>query len=544
MEFVDINCPSCNATIHVNSSLKSCFCNNCGAKIALDEDHNVISYVDKDAPEPVVKKHTEEEDRIEFERRMRESQRDDDDHIRQQQEDDRLYQEMLDSIEIPSKFGDSKVYGIWFLYFLLFAAIGGLSKNTFWTELGFLVFAIPSAIHLINSYKRHKEIMKDVDAYLDEQVQLRYYDNNFAIGDPVKECKHCKKLIHADAKVCPYCRKKQRRYWPVVILVLLILLLAGTKARTDKDSLTSGSTSKNTTTSSTSNSYVKPKTSSTTTSDTTSQKTTATTTPAVEEKPYIVANFATPITAYEDDKITIILTAVNVEKSEVEAVYEVTNRTSTDYSIAAHSYSLNSFMLGDSKYGFGSVDLPGEKKAKLVVSYPKSKLDFIGQDSVEELETIFWVYGETMKEYDTGLVKIQSNTYSSGNMPSFDASKAVYDDEYISVWTISKVADDEYGFLIHNKTDYNCSFTVDNASVNEWGYDLTDYTFDLFEELIHADSYMLFGFPVKQSFMNENNIDKVESIEFTIKLEDDYYKSYKTKFEKMTGKIVADVSNF
>ena len=70
---------------------------------------------------------------------------------------------------------------------------------------------------------------------------------------------------------------------------------------------------------------------------------------------------------------------------------------------------------------------------------------------------------------------------------------------------------------------------------------MTSYTFDLFDELIQADSYAYVKFPINNKFKTEYGISSVDQISFTVKLESDYYKRYSDKFETTSDKIVMDI---
>ena len=560
MDFIDVTCPSCKTNIHINSKLKECFCNNCGAKISLNEDHEIMSYVDRDNSMPhIVPKQAES---------YEEPPRKDYEPQNEPENDytDAEYEDMLDSIEIPPKFGSFNYYGKFLGYAFLLLIIGGLVDNNFWYSLALLVFAIPSAIHLFKCISRHNEIVNDLENYKREQVKIRYFDNHFKIGEPVKTCKHCKKLISEDAKICPYCRKKQRIIWPAVVLIIIILLLVPSyNKRKERERLYGSTDTTTTTTTSTAQEETETPTEETTetsasqsnvtvtdnrtkTSESTSSQTTpsSTATQQTESAAKYTAYFDVPQVVYEENGITVTLTGMTDSSSAINASFEVSNSSETDYSVSAHSYALNNIMMGDTKYGFGSVDVPAGKKAKMTLAYDKNLLYIFDVSKIVELEQIFWVYGESMKDWNSELIKIQSTDFDESILPAFDAENAAYDDKYMTVWYVGNAGTDSlgnkcYGILLHNKTDYNGAFTFDNASINDWSYDLTSYTFDLFDELIQADSYAYVKFPIDNKFKNEYGISSVDQISFTVKLESDYYKRYSDKFETTSDKIVMDI---
>lgn len=69
-DLVSLKCPSCGATIHIESNKESCFCTNCGSQIQLsDPDKKTITYIDAarvkeaEVKESIRKKELELEDR-------------------------------------------------------------------------------------------------------------------------------------------------------------------------------------------------------------------------------------------------------------------------------------------------------------------------------------------------------------------------------------------------------------------------------------------------------------------------------------------------
>lgn len=61
---------------------------------------------------------------------------------------------------------------------------------------------------------------------------------------PTKKCKHCKSDIPADAKICPYCRKKQegKLKWIIIAVIALIIIGSIGGKRSDSNSSESGAT--------------------------------------------------------------------------------------------------------------------------------------------------------------------------------------------------------------------------------------------------------------------------------------------------------------
>ncbi len=65
-----------------------------------------------------------------------------------------------------------------------------------------------------------------------------------------KQCKYCKKEIAADAKICPYCRKKQggKKKWMIIGIIIVVFIIIGI-ASGGKDESSSNSAKPTTSTS-------------------------------------------------------------------------------------------------------------------------------------------------------------------------------------------------------------------------------------------------------------------------------------------------------
>lgn len=220
---------------------------------------------------------------------------------------------------------------------------------------------------------------------------------------------------------------------------------------------------------------------------------------------------------YNDNGLSI--TAQNVEKTAngIKFSFVLYNSSKKDYSVAAHSYSVNNLMAGSNLYGLNSVDVPKGKKARLYVEIKNNWLSENNINNIGKLDVIFWTYANHYKSFDTGIVSVFTNMYDK-NKQYKPSGKKIYSDDNITVWNRGNL-----NFEILNKSGYNASYTIENCSVNDWSYELTDYTFDLYSEEIHDDAYVRFKFPISDKFLKENNIKKVKNVEFDVLLEDSYW---------------------
>lgn len=208
MEFTEIHCPKCNSTIMVNSQLHRCTCNNCGMDIVLSDDGSSSSAIDLYEQEKIrlkaQKDFQDEQDRLE---RERQQELEIIERKRQEEENRREHQRLLDSVNIPPKFGYFKDYvesiknGA--LLFLILFAIGMATRESVMCNIAFICLLIPVVMKLYESYRNYNHIMEDVDAYKELCVNK--------LHDEMKDDKYNKAESqdysgdHSTNLICPYC---------------------------------------------------------------------------------------------------------------------------------------------------------------------------------------------------------------------------------------------------------------------------------------------------------------------------------------------------
>ena len=228
--------------------------------------------------------------------------------------------------------------------------------------------------------------------------------------------------------------------------------------------------------------------------------------------------------------IVIKTTGLTEEILSKKLWFEIYNSSQKDYSISAHTYAVNGLMEGGNTYG-SDVDVPAGGKAKFFIELKEE------DKTISDIDVIFWTYHDDIKEWDSGIVKIYTNYYneSSRYVPK---GEEIYSDDNVSLYRMGD-SGENFSFSIYNKTGYNASFSIENCLVNEWSYELTDYTFDLFQEPIHSGSYREFSIPIDDEFLSEYSISKVDSVQFDIRLTDDYWESG-DMWEVSTDKITVN----
>lgn len=335
------------------------------------------------------------------------------------------------------------------------------------------------------------------------------------INEETKLCKYCQTEISKKAKVCPNCRKKQKGgflKWIVIVVVAIIAVSCVAGGGNDGDS----------------ESEKEPETNTETIKEISEHET-------EEETEKIIELSVESSEIYNDNGIVILTNGVETSKNKTSFLFEIQNNCEKDYSIAAHSYDINGLMAGTNIGGFGPVDVPANKKAKLSIEIDNDWLDENEIKFIKNINVIFWSYYDGFKDWDTGMISIPTN-YSETQEEYEPVGEMIYSDEKISVFQ-----NGDFSFLVLNKSGYNASYTVENCSVNDWSYEITNYTYDLYDEEIHDNAYDLFDLEIDDDFLKENNIEEIKNVEFDILISDSYWEMKGEKWEHKTEKIKIDL---
>jgi RNA polymerase subunit RPABC4/transcription elongation factor Spt4 len=334
----------------------------------------------------------------------------------------------------------------------------------------------------------------------------------------VKLCKHCQMKIPRKATICPYCRKKQGGSvvkWIAIVAALIIIISV---VMPNSNSKTSTNT---TTASSTQDSAPVVPISNTITSNTTTKTTTMGVTIEQQE-------------VYKNDGISIVAESISETNTAVNIRFVITNETAKDYSVSAHTYSVNNLMVQSRSYG-SDVNVPSGKKANLDVEIKKQWLTENGISNISDMGIIFWGYYDYFKEWDSGVQQLTTNYYN----PELDYTPngtKLYEDDNVEVWLLSS-SDKNFKLSIKNKSTYNAGITIDNCSVNGWAYEILDYTYDLYDEDIHTNCYKNYELEIDNEFLTENGFLTITDVEFNIHMEDSYWNYKGAVWEYDTPKI-------
>lgn len=235
---------------------------------------------------------------------------------------------------------------------------------------------------------------------------------------------------------------------------------------------------------------------------------------------------------YDDHDVKIYSESLEYTDTVVKITYVIENNSNFDYDFSAHAFDINKIMAGG--YSIGSdVNVPAGKKGRLQTEAYLSDLEYADSLNVSEINVLFWAYKDYFKEWDTGVLTIHTDIYEDTEKTLTDPD---YEDDCVSVMYIESDGSDLI-FAVHNKTKYVVGCTFENCSINEWAYDITEYSYDAFDEIINPDAIAIIRLYIDGEFLETNNIDEITDVEFNVLLEDDNWNYEGDMFEYKTGKI-------
>ena len=240
---------------------------------------------------------------------------------------------------------------------------------------------------------------------------------------------------------------------------------------------------------------------------------------------------------YEENDVVISVDGIQKGNTSTSVSFVIENNSDNDYNVDAHSWDINGIMIGDNQYGFNSVETAAGKKSRLNLEVDNSVLESKGINYISEIDVLFWFYGDSMKQWDSGLLNIKTSQYSEELRATVDRDPD-YADDVVEVWYAGNDSKNNYTFWVHNKSSYNAECTIENCSVNDWSYELTEYTFDAYGVLVNSNAYVAITIPIDKEFAKTNGIEKIENIEFDVLLEDNNWNFkgdlWKHKSDKIT----------
>lgn len=237
-------------------------------------------------------------------------------------------------------------------------------------------------------------------------------------------------------------------------------------------------------------------------------------------------------TIYEGYDVVMKVTGSENTSSGVKLNIYIENNSNLNLNFNAHSYGVNGIMTRNNIYDMKTKVAAG-KKANATLTIKNSTLKKYGIDYIKYIDILFWAYDndKMFKSFETNTITIMSDKYDNKN--SWMKGKEVYNKSGLKVDYLS-INDGKIKYVVTNTTGNTLDLTFEGISIND--YTVSDTDFDLFDEQVLNNNQIVFEINVKSDFKKENNIDKINKVDFYLSYtENDDYHTHKT--ENMTTNI-------
>lgn len=226
------------------------------------------------------------------------------------------------------------------------------------------------------------------------------------------------------------------------------------------------------------------------------------------------------ITAVDNDECSIKITGIDPDDIMGYALKTTLENKSTDktYMFAVDNAAVD----GVQADPFFASDVAPGKKANKEITFSSSALKKNGISDFTDIELIFRVYDsndfsadpvakETVHVYPQGEDK--ATTFKRAPQ---DTDNVIVDNDYATVIVTGYTKDKIMGYTVNlflvNKTDNEAMFSVDNASVNGYMAD------PFFATSVMPGKCAFSSMSWSDSSLQENDIEEVKNIEFTLKI--------------------------
>lgn len=234
------------------------------------------------------------------------------------------------------------------------------------------------------------------------------------------------------------------------------------------------------------------------------------------DEDYDVSNFSIKNKVlYEGNGITIKTDGNTSSGNKISIGIVVKNDTKKKIEVAAPAVSLNNIMTENNMYT-SYVEVPSGKKGSFNISVSEDWLSQNNINSVKKFDFYFAIWKDNSFLINTDAFT-QKTSEDDGKYNKLKADK-LYSDNNMDIEYVGKDGN-EYNFIIKNKTSAYADYRVEECSINGWSFDTGIQVYD---DPIMSKAYSRFTISIDEEFMSKNNIDKIENMEFKIRLATNY----------------------
>ena len=210
------------------------------------------------------------------------------------------------------------------------------------------------------------------------------------------------------------------------------------------------------------------------------------------------------------DKDGICITLEDVEFADYGVYFNcvIENSNDIDYDISCRYIAVNSIMGSE----YESIDVPAGKKGRISVG---ASYEWLYNNSISNIKTFDILFEGDNSNYDSWEPdKVRLKTSLFDNKLNVKTGKLIYSDGKVDVYDYKRKGN-EFTFCLYNKDVNTLIWSMENCSINGWVYDLK-YEYDLYAKRVMNDTYTYFTLKVKDDFIKENKISKIDNIEFIL----------------------------
>ncbi len=203
----------------------------------------------------------------------------------------------------------------------------------------------------------------------------------------------------------------------------------------------------------------------------------------------------------------------------------IENDTEHDLAFSTRYLTINNYNISDS---FDKTVLSG-KKANEDIHIYESDLEMIGVDAIGEIAFSILVYDNDTWEdvLESDDIVLRTSLYDDISFEKPDGGVEFFDDEGVRIESLGIEEDSFWGnslwLFIENNRSGDIALSIDDLSIN--GFMVTSY----YGRTVKAGRWRIDDLYIYDSDLEDNDIEEIEEMEFTVELYDPY--TYETYFE-------------
>ena len=212
------------------------------------------------------------------------------------------------------------------------------------------------------------------------------------------------------------------------------------------------------------------------------------------------------------DKDGIRITLEDVEFADYGIIFNciVDNSSDSAYNISCRYIAINSIMSDE----YETVNVPAKKKGRISVGVLYEWLYKNSINSVKTFDILFDGEDDKYNSWEPDKIRLKTSLFD--NTVNVKTGKLIYSDGKVDVYNYVRKGN-EFTFCLYNKSPDTLIWSMENCSVNGWAYSL-QFVSALYGNRIMNDTYEYFTLKIKDDFIKENKISKIDNIEFILDL--------------------------